>query len=178
MNGPSLEARLEASFAERKLRNPRYSLRAFARDIGLSHGFVSLICEDGKFLPFHKSSLCTTLKIEEPERSAILLNLEGERRVKREMGDLTAAELSPNTFPLELEKFYCVADWYHGAIVELIVTERFSGRLSLDSPAAEYSSERSPFGDKTLDPRGRDKKMGTGLEAHAESFFNSSLYRG
>lgn len=49
--------RLEAEFAQRRQRNARYSLRAFARDLGTDHSTLSQILRERRALSARKVAL-------------------------------------------------------------------------------------------------------------------------
>lgn len=114
---PKASDLLRAQYLRRRERNPLYSTRAFARDLGMSQGFISLVL-NGKRKLSMKSAL---------ELSA---NLAMTRQETRAFLDAVALELQggarARTEPfaqLELDGFKLISQWYHIAILDLMLVE-------------------------------------------------------
>lgn len=107
---------LGAELARRTQANPRYSQRAFARQLGMSPGEFSEI-----------------LRAKRP------LSLKGMIRIAKSLGLLQPGEApSAKTTPVSLDLFTVVADWYCFAILNLAETRGFrwddawiAGRLGI-----------------------------------------------
>jgi len=91
---------LEEVLSERCSRNPQYSLRAFARDLGVSAAFLSQVFHGRKKLS--------------PKRAAAFAALLGIKK--------TALD---DVFSLELEKFKLLSQWHHFAILDLTYLKSF-----------------------------------------------------
>ena len=109
---------------KRREKNPYYSLRAFARDVGLSPATVSLFLRGKSSLSAksHERLLCR-LGIPAGEAKEVLVE---------ERGGFDS---------LETEQFVAVADWQHFAVLSLVELEDFqsdkqktSGPLHLVNP--------------------------------------------
>jgi uncharacterized protein (TIGR02147 family) len=122
---------LERQFTARCRRNPRYSRRAFARDLGLSpsqltevlHGESGLsprkaadIAQKLGFTSGDTELFCALVEAEHARdagRRATARSLLARLRSRRSFHDLT------------LDNFVLIAEWYHLAILELMKVRRF-----------------------------------------------------
>lgn len=126
MTPKTFQSMLKDEFSERKSRNSKYSLRAFARDLDLTSGFLTSLLKEKKALSFEKAIHVTQrLGWSEEKRSRFqnlvrwqkAKNLELKRQIESEMRQL---ETDPVRFSkLERDTFRIIADWYHYAILEL-----------------------------------------------------------
>lgn len=112
-------AELFREYQERKSRSRSYSERAFARDIGLSPGFLKLLLQRKKKIS--------------PERA---------RQVARTLmwGEEKISFLTSDTGIHELD-FLEITDWYHFAVIEMLRTSRTG--LSSDEIARRLGITRS-----------------------------------
>ena len=94
---------LANEFSTRSKRNPRYSLRAFAKTLGISHSLLSLV-----------------LSGKRPVSKKLLLRLEEEMGLPQEKH--TPKNVSFNQ--ITLDTFALLADWYHYAILNLLEIPR------------------------------------------------------
>ncbi|MGZ3653762.1 MAG: TIGR02147 family protein [Bdellovibrionota bacterium] len=132
---------LRSEFSVRSHRNPRYSLRAFAKSLGVSHTLLSLAMSGRRPLS-RKSALRIAERLElPPERAATLLSSEGRKPVPHRL----AAEFAL----IDLETFNLISDWIHYAILSLIETKgaRFEAkwiarRLGLNEMQAKVAMDR------------------------------------
>ncbi len=113
---------MKAEFAARCRRNPRYSLRAYAKALGVSHTYLSLLFSGKRRLTQEAS-----VKIAEK------LGISG----------------SQSTEPLDLDRFAVIADWYHYAILSLLEIPEFkmtsawiSERLGISDDEAKLAIDR------------------------------------
>jgi uncharacterized protein (TIGR02147 family) len=115
----------------RQNRNPRYSLRAYAKDLGLS---ASTLCEllAGKHGLSHGRALLVARRIPLADRHAehfADLVVQGHSRnpAKRKLAKLrVSARVKSDEHRLSLEKFQVIADWHHLALLELTYLKDFS----------------------------------------------------
>jgi uncharacterized protein (TIGR02147 family) len=127
--------------------NPAYSARAFARDIGVSPAFVTMILNGKKTINLNRAvEIARALKLSEVTKGALLnaviaesgLSLQFKSKVdRRELADLSE------------QQFAVIADWYHLAILDLVTTTKFKSdpkwiakRLSLRPFEVEMALER------------------------------------
>lgn len=145
---------LSAELLRRIRHNPRYSQRAFARQLHLSPGELSELLR-GK----RKLSLRSALRIAKslglsPGEMKHLLGLvqrESAKEVLEEEarnGD-SAVDNSPNSQALSLDMFALVSEWYCFAILNLVECEEFSSdeswiakRLGIAVPQVRMALER------------------------------------
>ncbi len=104
--------------------NPSYSLRAFARDLGVCHSYLSqIISEKRRLSPLKARQFSVRLALDAEGRSELFSLVSQDH-----LGEATLPP-SPNLFPrpsqrrelaLDLDRFRLVAKWYHGAILEFL----------------------------------------------------------
>ena len=128
---PVYESRLliQRELVRRCERNPRYSLRAFAKAIGVSHPLLSLVLS-GKRELSHKAAMkiVERLELTSKERNDFL-----ERTKKRKKASSNKAgpeNVREDFHQISLDVFSLLSDWYHYAILSLleIQNSRFEAR--------------------------------------------------
>lgn len=131
---------LRDELSRRVTKNPRYSLRSFAKSLGLSHTTLSLTLS-GKRLLSRKAALQIAERLGlEPDQAAAFV---GSCPQPRQHG------LALNFQKIELETFYLISDWIHYAILSLLETEdaRFEAkwiakRLGAGESAVKMAMDR------------------------------------
>jgi uncharacterized protein (TIGR02147 family) len=108
--------------------NPAYSARAFARDIGVSPAFVTMVLNGKKTINLSRAiEITQALKLGEREKQALLgatlsesgLDLQFKNKVDRtDVNDVSE------------EQFAVIADWYHFAIMDLVTTKGFKNDIA------------------------------------------------
>lgn len=119
--GP-LEKTLNAHYEVLRKRNPSYSIRAFARKLGITPGTLSLLML-GKRKVSEKMALkiADNLPLGPQERSEILANYLDAKLIKAHTGDYL--ELSQDQYNIS-------AEWQYFAILNLIKTKDFKSDVS------------------------------------------------
>src|SRR3954465_8416355 len=74
---------LKAQFLGRISRNPSYSVRAFARDLKISHSYLSQILNERRELPFRQALLLSDALNLKKEEKAHLIQLLLEKRTQK-----------------------------------------------------------------------------------------------
>jgi uncharacterized protein (TIGR02147 family) len=122
---------LFSEFEGRKSRNPGYSLRAFARDLGLAAPKLSEILR-GKCGLSEASARRLVIKLGLTDNEAeVFINLvvlkHGRRSQEREAAkeNLKKLKNAVDFNEISLESFKILADWYHFAILELTEIQDF-----------------------------------------------------
>nr|WP_295904343.1 TIGR02147 family protein [uncultured Bdellovibrio sp.] len=117
-NGSSLSLFLHEVLDSRKKRNSQYSLRAFARDLGISPGRLSDFLS-GRRIPGKRLSerMMAALKMSEDESAKFQHLISRNREYASELG---GAHL------LREDEFSLIADWEHFALLMLMGTSGFS----------------------------------------------------
>lgn len=144
------------SFSQRKENNKSYSLRAFARDIGISHSRLSLIFSGKQGLsPTKAEQIASRLHLDAKSKE-IFCNevkaLDSRSKMNRKDGSIKLQELRNLSFDesiLDLDTFSIVADWQNYALLELTRTRDFksdvlwiSKRLQLSVKETESTISR------------------------------------
>jgi uncharacterized protein (TIGR02147 family) len=115
---------LRAQYEERKKKNSRYSLRAYAKLLGISSGRLSEVLSKKSLLGYRTATKITAkLDLTTKEKSAFLAMVESElfnnnrKRYNRK---------APSRFrQMPLEEFSIVSDWEYFAMLALIDTKSF-----------------------------------------------------
>ncbi len=108
---------LEAEFRRRKERNPRFSMRTFARQIGISPGRLSEILSGKRELTLNVvKKICSNLTLSPSESKALMVSVPGADVEK--VIEATYKEIN-------MDAFYTLADWQHFAIFNLMDVDDF-----------------------------------------------------
>lgn len=108
---------LKQEYLERRKLHPRYSERAFARDLQLSPGFLKLFFQGKKSISINRAVKVgrrlnwSELKIQ------LAVDLLQKGKISAGLGITTPSNEPLNT--LSLEAFSPISDWYYFAIIEL-----------------------------------------------------------
>jgi uncharacterized protein (TIGR02147 family) len=150
---------LRRTLATRLERNPRYSIRAFARSMRFSDGALSQILS-GKRVPAYRSArrILDALQLPPSDEKRFLLSLakiQRARSLKRlhaggETRRLESSfQVASDNHELEEDRFRVMADWYHAAILEITQVEGFTAspswiaaRLGVTATEATLAIER------------------------------------
>jgi uncharacterized protein (TIGR02147 family) len=135
---------LQQELMKRLARNPQYSLRAFARDLDLSPGFLSGLLGHRKGLSeLRAAAIAAKLSLTDEERKlfGLLVRLETtelpdeESRIQSQIDEIHSAHLIQSALEdVQFEHFKVIGEWYHLPILELV---NFKGATS-----AEWIAER------------------------------------
>lgn len=127
---------LEQELAERCRRNPRYSLRAFARDLKISPSRLSEVLHKDQGISRSMAHLLSErLGLSDPERRVFCDLVESAHARSPKHRDEAQARLARlrkdrEIRQLEGDVFAVIADWYHLALLELFDLRRYE-----DDPA-------------------------------------------
>lgn len=145
---------LKEELFERQLRNPNYSLRSYARALGVSAGFLSpLLTGKKRVSPERATEILARLKWPERKekifRKAVQWSRAGD--AERPLIEESLVELlrSGEKEELDVERFRVISRWYHGAILSLSEIEDFqpdphwiAQRLAITEMEADLALER------------------------------------
>jgi uncharacterized protein (TIGR02147 family) len=120
---------LKRELARRCEKNPRYSLRAYARAMGIDPTAVSRFLS-GKQIPSYRlaQQIFATLDFSPEEQDQFLSSLAATHRARGlQRLEPIFRQYQPSGPPADLsvEVFKVISDWYHFAILELPYTEGF-----------------------------------------------------
>lgn len=129
---------LKEALAERQGRNPAYSLRSFARDLGIAPSRLSEVLNARRGLSSEAAErIAVKLGLNAQEREQFVLMVDGTHarsRARREAATQDLAQRRTETQvqaqTLSLDAFHLISDWYHYAILELCSCADFEPRLS------------------------------------------------
>lgn len=121
---------LKDHLSDRCKRNKGYSLRAYARDLGISPQRLSHILNGRHGLsPKSAALIANSLGLNESETAYFCALVEKKHARSKSVKDEANKKLNEmKSFykDLSIDHFKIVADWYHFAIMELSLTESFS----------------------------------------------------
>jgi uncharacterized protein (TIGR02147 family) len=131
MSESTYRQELQGELARRCERNPRYSVRSFARALSLSPGALSQILA-GKRLPSHKLAqrILSSLDFTSAQEDAFLRSLAAAHRdqgLKRLPRTFRKAAPEGAIRELSVDLFRIIGDWHHYAILEMTFVEGFRG---------------------------------------------------
>jgi uncharacterized protein (TIGR02147 family) len=149
------KAWLKAELDKRASNNPLFSGNAFAKKIGLSQSYLSLILTDKRSLTEKSARIISkslNLSPSEIDYLTLLVKKENSKdsSVKKHYNDeLQKFRHQNQVDEINLEKFKVISDWHHSALLELMTlknvahTDRaFAKRLSLDVPTVREALKR------------------------------------
>ncbi len=135
-NCDSIAQVLTGEFQQRKVRNCGYSLRAFARDLGVSASRLSEVMQGSKGLS-EKSALLIAQKMKlKPLETQVFVDLilaKASRNAEvRRLAESRLAKARKTKLTRELAEtqFQIVAEWYHSALLELTQVKDFKPEVS------------------------------------------------
>src|SRR4051812_6761749 len=127
MAEPFYKSYLQNELSRRCERNPRYSVRAFARALDINDGALSQILS-GKRIPAYRTAqrIIRALGLTPEEEQGFLGSL-AEKHRSRGLQRLNPIFREIQTKPRQqqIDLFRLAADWYHLAIMELVLVEGF-----------------------------------------------------
>jgi uncharacterized protein (TIGR02147 family) len=143
---------LRAVFFQRTQRNSHYSMRAFARDLDVSHSYLSQIFNDKRCLhPKRAEALAARLSLDASSAACFLESVRTSFWRDRSGATGHAGKAKPvEFFQLELDRFKVLSEWYHLAILDFTELADFK-------PSASWISRR--LGVKVSEVRGAVRRL-------------------
>lgn len=118
-----LREKLRAEFSARATKNPSYSLRAFAKHLGVSHSLLSLILS-GQRAPSLKVLEAFIERLAIVPEEAQLLRQEGtERKNNKKSSSKSKSAVERTYSKISLDRFALISEWQHYAILSLLEVE-------------------------------------------------------
>jgi uncharacterized protein (TIGR02147 family) len=129
MESEYYRAALRNELAKRHERNPRYSVRAFAKALKVDPGVLSRVLS-GNRVPSEKLArrLLTRLELGPKEERRFLASIASKHRSRglQRMNPFFQTLKSVDTpTELSIDLFRVISDWYHAAILEMTFVEGF-----------------------------------------------------
>lgn len=146
---------LELEYQERYAKNPRYSYRAYARDLTISPSYLSEVLKGGRgFSPDIAVTVSKALKLNSYDEEFFISLVQSQfgrtflkRKTAKERLKVLREKWNPQKVSSEV--FKVVADWYHMAILEMVQLKGFkangetvSKRLGISEQSADEAIER------------------------------------
>lgn len=171
---------LQDEFQQRVRRNPAYTLRAYARDLGVPVSNLSDVLRSKRGLAIETArKMAESLRLGEHEGKyfvALVQKEHGRSLAQRSEaeGTLRALEAAHGMSEISLETFAVLADWVHFAVLELTYLEDFradggwiAARLGISRAEADAAVEKAlKLGLLARDADGRlrdaEKNLATG----------------
>lgn len=138
--------------ARKMSKNSSFSLRAFARDLGVSHTYLSLVLNGKKSLSMKKVIQFTQLLQLDARESDLFMKagaLESQGRIAQKvktgpvLSKKKAKQEELKYFELEVDRFRMLSDWYHIPIMELTYTKDFQNDAAWIARRLSISPEQA-----------------------------------
>ncbi|MBI3295168.1 MAG: TIGR02147 family protein [Deltaproteobacteria bacterium] len=141
--GDNYRSWLHAELENRKTENPAYSLRAFARHLGLSPTSLSQVINGKRKLTVLSAERIAASLGLSPRDQDLFIQSTFKKHLENSTSD------SERERPLDVDSFRAIADWYHYAILTLvklngrrIYPEYLADRLGINRLEAKQALER------------------------------------
>jgi uncharacterized protein (TIGR02147 family) len=153
-NNQSVSAILRDILAAKTGRNPSFSLRAFARALGVSHTYLSLVLNEKKKLSMHKViEFSELLGMDEKQRNLFITaaTTEKETQTLMTLGGQTfrvkRKKAKPAIyFELEADRYKVLQEWYHIPILDLTLTKDFKANPKWIAKRLQITTEQARSG--------------------------------
>lgn len=119
----AIQKKLNETFSETQIKNPAFSLRAFARRLELSPSALSEILKGKRRISKKMAGRVVTNLCLNPMEAKNLLDLFPDKVSRKE----SSARYHSPYQPLSMDQFHLIAEWYHFAILSLAETKDFVG---------------------------------------------------
>lgn len=111
---------LRSHYITKAARNPAYSLRAFARDISISHSFLSRILGEKKRLSLAQASrVAERLKLAGQDRQRFI-DAAAQQLCKPTKNRVNESQNVEESLQLDVDRFKSISEWHHSAILEVL----------------------------------------------------------
>lgn len=194
MNPDDYRSVLIKHFEARKIRNPSYSLRSYARDLGWSPSRLSDSINGKGGLSEKKAELIVKKlalpKLEQNLFVAMVAAEHARSAVSRKQAKQKAEKIRIHSGFQQVsdDAFKVIQDWYHLAIVELLKVKGFrsdpewiSQRLDVSKSTISHALKRllqsgllEMKGEKLISPKNRNE-VGTGISSDAIKTFHIQI---
>ncbi len=168
---------LRQRYLEKLKANPKYSLTAYARDLGLSPSFVSRLMTGKRPITMQLATQIATIcgmSASETARwvSEIILNAPKNAKISTKVRN---SILKNKNIALvknyDVERFSTISHWYHLAILNLTMTKGFRANVSWISKRLSITTVEAQDALSRLLALGLLKKEGKTLICTDQSFF-------
>lgn len=137
---------LAEEFNRRQMRNKHYSLRAFARDIGVSAPFLSQFLSGKRGISLEKAKSILQ-KIEWPEEQKDLFCSLIEKSLVKKLNITTMIQQNMDSkfeaLKIKESEFRLIANWYYYAILELTSVKGFKSEVQWISDRLKISPKQT-----------------------------------
>lgn len=111
-------------------KNPSYSLRSFARYLGLSPSYLSRIISNQRTLSLRSALvIAESLELSEKEKEE-LISLVKEEEGYRKSEESEKSDYDEEVWQLNLDAFNVISEWYHFGITQLLTLDNFKNDLN------------------------------------------------
>jgi uncharacterized protein (TIGR02147 family) len=132
--------KIQDGLSLKQRQNPNYSLRAYARDLGVHAATLSQVLKGTRPLPI-KDSLQVVQKLQLPPKERTLF-LESLYRSKTKLDDIKIDQ-NDERFMLDESHYKAIAEWEHYAVLTLFDLEEFKCSLDEISKRLNITLNRS-----------------------------------
>lgn len=113
---------LQQEFHRRVRMNPKYSLRAYARSLGLSSGALSEILNQRRPLSLKAASkIAKSLGLNQKESKRLYELVETDKRKSLNLPETPQDQIdNADRKQLDVDTFHLISEWYHFAVLNLV----------------------------------------------------------
>jgi len=140
---------LREKLGEIQRQNPRYSLRSFAKKVGVHVGALTYIMNGKRNVSRDLAERITRRLLLDPQSRSEVLSLFPEKRKNRKPGLTLGETLEPRYLALSAAQFKVAAEWEHFAVMSLVKCEDFKSshtwiatRMGITESRARQVTER------------------------------------
>jgi uncharacterized protein (TIGR02147 family) len=175
----SVSAILRDILAAKTSKNPSFSLRAFARTLGVSHTYLSLVLNEKKKLSMNKVvEFSEILSMDEKQKQLFIsaATAEKETQTLMTLGGQTfrvkRKKAKPAIyFELEADRYKVLQEWYHVPILDLTGTKDFKNEPRWIAKRLQISVEQARSGLDRLIRLGLLKEVDGKLQKTSENIW-------
>ncbi|OFZ19097.1 MAG: hypothetical protein A2X94_10125 [Bdellovibrionales bacterium GWB1_55_8] len=145
----SIQKVLNEELVNLKLKNPSYSLRAFARKLGITPSALSEVLNGKRNISGKLAERLADRLMLDPEKKQNLLMTFSQEKRRQAAASVHGSSTQRASIQLGMDHFKTVSDWYHFAILSLAETKTFRSdpawiakRLGLSKSVVTAAIER------------------------------------
>lgn len=172
----SVQTFLSHEFSRRVRFNPRYSLRAYARALGLSSGALSEILRSRRPLSLKAATrIARSLSLNAAETKRLYELVEADKRkALGETEPLRKPDPRPEQKQLDEDTFHLVSGWQHFAILNLVDCEGFQWNASYIAKRLGLGIQQAKMAMELLVRIGLVRRQGTHVKCDQDAVLSPS----
>ena len=164
---------LREQLSEIQRKNPRYSLRSYAKKVGVHVGALTYIMNGKRNVSKDLAERITRRLLLDPQQRSEILGLFPEKRIHRKPGLAQGEVLESRYLAFSAAQFKIAAEWEHFAVLSLMKCEDFEPNVAWISKRLGISPTRSRQVIDRLQELGLIELTSSGLLVRSEKSFRT-----